>query len=353
MVKVLCDNIFKAFIMKKEHILSLVSYLAVGTFLALCLFIHLLPALFAGLLVYQLTVSLSQKAQKYTQHCNILASLSIGILVLIVLGLIGLGISHFVTVGAHSEQSGNISPLQSLLDQFTGVLEHSKNFLPTTLADHIPTTVYELKNYLLALFKEHTAEITHFGREGATMIIETIVGMLIGLFIAIHKFQDKSEEKITFHIQKRMHNILEAFYKIVFAQIKIAGINTLLTTIYLAVALPIFGIHLPYTKTLILLTFILGLIPVLGNLLSNFVLIVISLTISPITAIVSLVFLVIIHKLEYFLNAKIVGQEIDSTIWELLLAMFLMEALFGAIGLIAAPVFYAYLKIELKQHNLI
>lgn len=336
--------------MKKENILSITSYCLIVLFLGICLFIHLLPALFSALLVYELTVSLSKKAQKHTQHCNIFASVCIGLGVLVILGGIILGITHFIT---NEHANGKTSPLQSLLDQFIGVLEHSKSFLPAALADHIPTTVFELKNYLLGLLKEHTAEVTHVGRESASAIVETIAGMLIGLFIAVHKFKEKTPDKITYHLQKRMHNMLQAFYKIVFAQIKIAGINTLLTSLYLAVALPLFGIHLPYTKTLILLTFLLGLLPVIGNLCSNFILIVISLTISPVIALSSLIFLVIIHKLEYFLNAKIVGHQIDATIWELLLAMFLMESLFGPTGLIAAPVFYAYLKIELKENNLI
>jgi len=34
--------------------------------------------------------------------------------------------------------------------------------------------------------------------------------------------------------------------------------------------------------------------------------------------------------------------------WELLVAMLVMEAAFGLPGLIAAPIFYAYLKTELK-----
>jgi predicted PurR-regulated permease PerM len=61
----------------------------------------------------------------------------------------------------------------------------------------------------------------------------------------------------------------------------------------------------------------------------------------------ALAFLVIIHKLEYFINARIVGSQIQASAWELLLAMLVMEATFGLPGVIAAPVFYAYLKSEL------
>jgi predicted PurR-regulated permease PerM len=42
-----------------------------------------------------------------------------------------------------------------------------------------------------------------------------------------------------------------------------------------------------------------------------------------------------------------VGSQIDASAWELLLAMVVMEATFGLAGVIAAPVYYAYIKSEL------
>jgi predicted PurR-regulated permease PerM len=77
----------------------------------------------------------------------------------------------------------------------------------------------------------------------------------------------------------------------------------------------------------------------------------IALSLSVYVAIAALVFLVVIHKLEYFLNARIVGGEIHARAWELLLAMLLMEAAFGLPGLVAAPIYYAYLKRELVEQN--
>ena len=78
-----------------------------------------------------------------------------------------------------------------------------------------------------------------------------------------------------------------------------------------------------------------------------------ALSISIYVAIGALVFSVVIHKLEYFLNAKIVGAEIRSRAWELLAAMIFLEAAFGVAGLIAAPLYYAYIKNELLEANLI
>src|SRR6185437_15953968 len=100
----------------------------------------------------------------------------------------------------------------------------------------------------------------------------------------------------------------------------------------------------PFLKTMIAVTFIVGLLPVIGNLISNTVIVLVSFSVSLSVAVASLVFLVLIHKLEYFVNARIIGARIRARAWELLAAMLVMEAAFGVAGLIAAPVYYAYLK---------
>jgi predicted PurR-regulated permease PerM len=70
-------------------------------------------------------------------------------------------------------------------------------------------------------------------------------------------------------------------------------------------------------------------------------------------AVSSLTFLIVIHKLEYFVNARVMGGQIHARAWEILLAMVVMDAIFGIPGVIAAPIFYAYSKNELKTQNLI
>ena len=62
---------------------------------------------------------------------------------------------------------------------------------------------------------------------------------------------------------------------------------------------------------------------------------------------------IVIHKLEYFVNARIVGSRIHARAWELLIAMLVMEAAFGISGLIAAPIYYAYIKNELGDRALV
>ena len=96
-----------------------------------------------------------------------------------------------------------------------------------------------------------------------------------------------------------------------------------------------------------------GLLPVVGNLISNSVIVIVSMAHSPQVAFSSLGFLVVIHKLEYFLNARIVGGQINARAWELLTAMLVMESAFGIAGLVAAPIAYAWLKDELGALGLI
>ena len=127
----------------------------------------------------------------------------------------------------------------------------------------------------------------------------------------------------------------------------------LLTAIFLLFLLPLWDLRLPYTPALITLTFLAGLIPIVGNLLCNAVLTLVGLSVSPLTAAVCLIFLIVIHKAEYVINAKVVGSRTHMAVWELLSVMFVAEAVFGPAGLVAAPLFYAYLKKELEATQLV
>jgi predicted PurR-regulated permease PerM len=104
---------------------------------------------------------------------------------------------------------------------------------------------------------------------------------------------------------------------------------------------------------MVAITFITGLLPVIGNVISNTIVVIVSLSYSLSVAGASLGFLIVIHKLEYFLNARIIGARIHAHAWELLIVMIAMEAAFGIAGVIAAPIYYAYVKSELSERGLV
>jgi len=124
------------------------------------------------------------------------------------------------------------------------------------------------------------------------------------------------------------------------AQIVISAINTALTSIFVA------AVHLPYAIVVIGVTFLCGLVPVIGNLISNTIIVGVGFTISPGMALAALLFLILIHKLEYFLNSKIIGDRIRYPLWLTLLGLIVGERLMGIPGMILAPIVLNYIRME-------
>jgi len=58
---------------------------------------------------------------------------------------------------------------------------------------------------------------------------------------------------------------------------------------------------------------------------------------------------VIVHKLEYFLNAHFVGSRIRMPPYALLMSMLVLESAFGAPGLVAAPIYCAWFIREARE----
>lgn len=309
---------------------------------------HLLPALIAGLLVYELVHVLSPL---FARHLSTGRSkgVAIGLVALLVVGAIAAAV--FGIIAFMKSESGSIA---ALLAKMAEILEGSRAAMPAWLADYLPNSAEGIRSDMSNWLREHAAELQLIGKETGHTLAHVLIGMVIGGMVSLREAcAAPSDGPLANALAERIFRLGEAFRRIVFAQVRISALNTLFTALYLAVALPLFGVSLPLTKTLIVVTFVTGLLPVIGNLISNTVIFVVSLAHSPAVAGSSLLFLVVIHKLEYFLNARIVGARIHAKAWELLTAMLVMESAFGLAGLVAAPICYAWLKDELSSRELI
>src|SRR6201987_307065 len=142
-------------------------------------------------------------------------------------------------------------------------------------------------------------------------------------------------------VSRRFRDFYRSFATVMGAQITISFINTVLTSIFLL------AMRLPHAPLLIAATFLCGLVPIVGNLVSNTIIVFVALTVSLKLAISALLFLILIHKLGYFLNSKIIGDRIRNPIWLTLLALIIGERLMGIPGLILAPVVLNYLRVEM------
>ncbi len=265
----------------------------------------------------------------------------IGLLTLAVLGLI----TFF------NSDSGR---LPNLIGRMAQIIEDSRTILPGWIDSRLPANAVVLQHLLTEWLRDNATNLQFWGKEAGRYVAHILIAMIIGGMLALREaMTDDQYKPFSKAMVQRTTYFGHAFRNIVFAQVRISAINTTFTAIYLAVVLPLAGIELPFVKTMIVITFIVGLLPVIGNLISNAVIVVVSMSHSFAIALGSLMFLVVIHKLEYFLNARIVGGKIKANAWELLIVMVLMEAAFGVAGVVAAPIYYAYIKSELRARALI
>lgn len=328
---------------------EIAAWLLAGVALVGVLYAHLLPALLAGLLVYELTHRLAARLPGGARSTERRKMLAVALLAAVVV----LGVSAAL-VGALAFFRSDAGSLTVLLGKMAEIIEGARDKLPGWLADKLPASTGEMREAIGHWLREHAAELQTLGKEAGHAFAHILIGLVIGAMAALREACAADDRApLAAALSERIRRFANAFRSIVFAQVKISAVNTAFTGIYLVAALPLLGIHLPLTKTLIAVTFVAGLIPVLGNLISNAVIVVVSLSHSLEAAVASLVFLVVIHKLEYFLNARIVGAGIKAKAWELLLAMLAMESLFGVPGVVAAPIYYAYLKGELADRGLV
>ena len=207
---------------------------------------------------------------------------------------------------------------------------------------------------LLVWLKANSHDLRVWGTHLGMVLVKSLIAMVIGALVALHESAGPGHlGPLAAKLRERVLVFAKSFRDVALSQIRISALNTLLTGIYLVIVMPLLGVQLPLVKTMIAVTFLAGLLPIVGNLISNTVIVLISLSVSLGAAVGSLVFLVLIHKLEYFVNARIVGTRIHARAWELLLAMLVLESWHGGAGLVAAPIFYAYVKQELADRGLV
>ena len=327
------------------------SWVLAAIVLILVLKLHLLPALFAGLTVYELVHLLSPKFHAYTATKNRARLWVLALLVSLI--VIMLGVFALWSVSLFRFGAGSLPRIAQMMAE---IIEGSRDILPTGLVQYLPANVNSMNVAAADLLRKNAVALQAAGGLFVRSLAYILIGMVVGALLSLREATSghrRLRRPLATAIAERARRFTRAFRRVVFAQVRIAALNTFLTWLYLGVALPLLGISIPYVKTLVALTFIVGLLPVIGNLISNTMIVVISLSVSFQVAGASLLFLVIIHKLEYFINARIIGARIDAQAWELLLAMLVMEAAFGLSGLVAAPVYYAYLKDELAAQHLV
>lgn len=314
------------------------------------LWLHLTPALFAALITYGGTRAIATLLTRQWPRLRHPQAWSLFVLV----G--GVSLAGSIAIERAAETAAAGGGYAGLMQQMATTLEQLRTMLPAWLTQHLPMSLEALRQTAANWLRSHAAQVQLWGGHTVRGLGYALAGLVIGALLALQlrpqtQPSDAPPPLVPTSLRRSFDSLVAGFTAVVFAQLRIAALNTALTALYLLVVLPLLGRPLPLTGTLLAVTFIASLIPVLGNLVSNAIIVIISLTHSVAIAGLSLAWLFVIHKLEYFLNAHIVGRRIHAQAWELLLAMLVLEALFGLAGLVSAPVIYAQAKAALLKQG--
>lgn len=315
---------------------------AAGVLLAL-LWLHLLSALFAGLTGYVLYRRVRTFTGPEHGSWRIRAARW-----LTVFGAVAALLLALLAAFELLFKSGGLGRLMQLV---ADTLDQLRATAPPWVVARLPESADAVQHGVSRWLREHAGEMQRWGAEALKVLVHLIIGLAIGLMAAASRPDDPAAPRrpLILLAQARMLQLANAFGDVFSAQLRISLINAILTGIYLLVVLPALGYRVPLAPTLVGFTFFASLVPIIGNLLSNAAITIAALTVSVWLGIASLGFLVVIHKLEYFLNARIVGGRTNVPTYGMLAAMLVLEAAFGVAGLVAAPIYAAWLTRELRE----
>ena len=212
-----------------------------------------------------------------------------------------------------------------------------------SLRDLITGTLKEEAHYL--------QNVAHVAGSTTALLLFTIIAIVaasslflksgIDLYPGTHPVKNNLYSVFSDEISTRFRDFYHSFATVLGAQLIISSINTVLTAIF------VITVQLPHAGLVIVVTFLCGLVPIVGNLVSNTIIVFLALMVSLKLGVAALIFLVVVHKLEYFLNSKIIGYRIGNPVWLTLIGLVIGERLMGIPGLILAPVVLNYIRVEM------
>ena len=330
--------------------LRLRSILLATAILLAILWLHLLSALFAGLAGFVLyravrnyTGPAGSSFKKRALRWALLTS--------------AVALTGFALL-AGFELLFNVSSggLGRLLQLLADTLDQLRATAPAWIVARLPESADAVQHAVTDWLRSHASEVPRWTGQALKVLVHIIIGLAIGLMAATaahahRKAMSPPGRPLVQLAQARLRQLATAFADVFAAQLRISAINAALTGLYLLVILPALGYKVPLAPTLVAFTFFASLVPIIGNLLSNAAITVAALTVSVWLGIASLGFLVVVHKLEYFLNARIVGGRTNVPTYAMLASMLVLEAAFGVPGLVAAPIYCAWMVRELRGED--
>src|SRR6266511_1012801 len=163
---------------------DIAAWLLAGGALLLILQLHLLPALLAGLLVYELVHLLAPRLKivRIRQERGKLAAVAILALgVVLLLTLAAVGVIAFLRSEAGS--------IPTLLQKMADIIDSWRTALPAGVVELLPEDVDELNEAAVAWLRTHAGAVQHAGAETGRALAHILIGLGIGALVALHDMQ--------------------------------------------------------------------------------------------------------------------------------------------------------------------
>jgi predicted PurR-regulated permease PerM len=333
---------------------EIAAWILVGALILYVMMVRITAAVIGGLALYlildRLAASLSKRIPGMAARTT----------AVILVTLVGGGVIIGAAALSISFLQHHVDTIPAMMQQMADILRSTRLWLGGYGHQLIPdfmTDAETIKSGLVDWLKKHADALKIAGGTFSIGLLHVVMGMLLAIVVFFrhvtqHDDDNKARGPLAFYLNEKVDRFANSFSRIASAQIKVSLFNTFITALYLLVLL-LLGRTVPFMATLIVITFILGLVPIVGNIVSNAVLVILSLGVSGGTAIVSLVFVIALSKLQYVLTSQLVGGEVDSQAWEILFAIIVGEAAFGIAGVVMAPIVYAFIKAELRERALV
>jgi predicted PurR-regulated permease PerM len=226
--------------------MPIISTLAVALSLFAIMKFGLTAALFSGIAVFVFSTWMGGKLK----NGEIVAALVIGSIFSLAAWLGGSYINGTST--------------EKIVTMLLSIANKTQENLPQSLVDQLPQDIVV---WLKSFLTDHASEAAGISAEFGTGIARMFVGMIIGWLLSWST--PVADSRFTRELFSLFTLLTNTFRNIIIGQGLVSALNTTLTGVFLLVVIPMFGFHVPYATLLVLLTFIVGLLPIVGNLISN------------------------------------------------------------------------------------
>lgn len=274
------------------------------------------------------------------KHIHVPAVLVVAPLYILILAAMGYAVIHYVP--AVVEQT--VTLVNSVTDFY-----NSKAFADNQAMQWLLNALNQmnlneqLKNWLATLL----AYAGSIGAMGVTLVLSLILSFFFSMEIdELQRFGTKfTHSTFGWYFSDVMYfadKFINSFGVVIEAQLFIALVNTLITTITL-----IF-LKMPNIPSLAIMVFLLSLVPVAGAMISVVPLSIIAYTVNGLQGVLSIVvMIVVIHLLEtYVLNPKFMSSRTKLPVFFTFVVLMVGDRLFGTWGLIVGiPIFTFILDI--------